>query len=317
MTKLFYLLGLILAINVAGAAEIDTTKIVEIGGIKQYFRVNGKDAEKPLLLYLHGGPGAAVSAHKDLVTGKLEDHFIVVHWDQRNSGKTLELNQAAAPNLEQMNKDAEEVMSFLLNCFGKEKLVVLGNSWGTVLGFHLAKKYPEKVNAFIAVSPVVSNLKSQQKTLQIFKEHFQKEGNTKAVQQLSEVKIPYENVKQMLVQYRWETEFGGEQMTDEQFSQLLSYFQNWEKMWMPLYRELYKVDLEKSVTSIDCPVFFIVGNKDYTTYFKITEAYFNRLKAPSKKFFWIENTGHNIPAFAAGKLQDIIIENVSPDPGKK
>ena len=64
-------------------------------------------------------------------------------------------------------------------------------------------------------------------------------------------------------------------------------------------------------------MFFIVGDKDYTTYFKFTEEYFNRLKAPSKKLFRVENTGHNIPAFAAGKLQDIIIENVSPDPGKK
>ncbi len=317
MTRFFYLLGLILVIKLTGATGIDTTQIVEIGGIKQYIRINGKDAEKPLLLYLHGGPGAAVSAHKDLVTGKLETHFVVVHWDQRNSGKTLKMNQTAATNLAQMKKDAEEVMSFLLNQFKRERLVVLGNSWGTVLGFHLAKKYPEKVSAFIAVSPVVSNLKSQQETLGIFKEHFQKEENTNAVQQLLEVKIPYENVKQMLVQYRWETEFGGEQMTDEQFSQLLSYFQNWEKMWMPLYQELYKVDLEKSVTSIECPVFYIVGDKDYTTYFKFTEEYFNRLKAPSKKLFWMENTGHNIPAFAAGQMQDIIIENVFPDPEKK
>lgn len=317
MEKLFYLLCLILLMKMAGATETDTTQIVEIGGIQQYFKINGKEAEKPLLLYLHGGPGAAVSAHKDVVTQKLEDHFVVVHWDQRNSGKTLELNQTAAPNLEQMKKDAEEVMSFLLNQFKREKLVVLGNSWGTVLGFHLAKKYPEKVSAFIAVSPVVSNLKSQQETLGIFKEYFQKGGNTKAVQQLSEVKVPYENVKQMLIQYRWETEFNGERMSDEQFDQLLSYFQKWEKMWMPLYRELYDVNLEKSATEIECPVYFIVGKKDYTAYFKLTEEYFNQLKAPSKTLFWIENTGHNIPAFAANKMQDIIIENVSPDPGKK
>jgi len=314
MIRIFYLLALIFIIKMAGATKIDTTQIVVIGGIEQYLRINGNDLNKPLLLYLHGGPGAAVSAHKDFVTQKLEDHFVVVHWDQRGSGKTQDLTGVVKPpTLSEIQQDTEEVMNYLLAYFNKEKLVVLGNSWGTVLGFHLAKNYTEKISAFIAVSPVVSNLRSQQATLQIFKDHFQQEGNTKAVQQLSEVKIPYEEVEQMLVQYRWETVFGGEEMSDEQFEQLLSYFRNWEKIWMPLYRELYSIDLEKSVSTLDCPVFFIVGDEDYTTYFKFTEEYFNQLKAPSKKLFLIENVGHNIPASAAERMQDIIIENISSE----
>jgi len=314
MIRFCYLLALIFLTKMAGAIKIDTTQVVEIGGIKQYLRINGNDLDKPLFLYLHGGPGAAVSAHKDFVTGKLEDHFVVVHWDQRGSGKTQDLTGTVdPPTLNQMQQDAKEVMNYLLTYFKREKLVVLGNSWGTILGFYLAKNYPEKISAFIAVSPVVSNLRSQQATLQIFKNHFQQKGNAKAVEQLSEVEIPYGDVKQMLIQYRWETVFGGEEMSDEQFEQLLSYFSTWEKIWMPLYRELYSIDLENSVSALDYPVFFIVGDEDYTTYFKFTEEYFNQLKAPSKKLFLIENVGHNIPASASERMQNIIIENISSE----
>ncbi len=316
--KLFYLFGLILLIKGAYATKIDTTQIVEIGGIKQFLTINTKNANNPVLLYLHGGPGAAVSAHKDAVTGKLEEHFIVIHWDQRNSGETLGLNPSPVlPTVDIMTKDAEEVMSYVLQHFNREKLVVMANSWGTIPGFHLAKKFPEKISVYIAVSPVISNLKSQQQTLQILQKHFQKEGHTRAVRQLSEVKVPYENVTQMLIQYRWEMEFGGTEMSDEQFEQLLSYFQYWEKMWMPLYHELYNINLEKLAQTIDCPCYFIVGNKDYTTYFKLTEEYFNRLKAPSKKLFWFENTGHNIPAFAAEEMQNIIINDILPSTKNK
>jgi pimeloyl-ACP methyl ester carboxylesterase len=136
--------------------------------------------------------------------------------------------------------------------------------------------------------------------------------NSTAIQQLSAVKVPYSGAEQMLIQYRWESVYNGELMSDDQFDQLLGYFQHWEKMWFPLYSELYKNDLETSSGSIKCPVYFIVGKKDLTTYFKITEAYFYKLEAPEKKLFWLEDVGHNIPGFAADKMQKTIISDIVP-----
>nr|WP_319268864.1 alpha/beta hydrolase [uncultured Draconibacterium sp.] len=297
----------------SSATETDTTQIIEIGGIKQYISISGEAPGKPVLFYLHGGPGTAVSAHKDFVTGELEKYFTVVHWDQRGSGKTLQLNETtAAPTFDQMKKDAEELLNFICNRFTTNKIIVLGNSWGTLPAFHLAQRYPEKIRALIAVSPVVSNQRSQQTTLELLQHYFEKQENSKAIQQLSDVNIPYSGAKEMLIQYRWESEYNGEEMSDEQFDKLLHYFQDWEKMWFPLYCELYKNDLERSAGSIKCPVYFIVGKKDLTTYFTITEAYFHKLKAPEKQLFWMEDVGHNIPGVAAGKMQKTIIEYIVP-----
>ena len=70
---------------------IDTTAIFNIGGIKQSVRIKGKDISKPLILFLHGGPGGSMMQKIDKISGKLQQHFVVVYWDQRETGKTLKL----------------------------------------------------------------------------------------------------------------------------------------------------------------------------------------------------------------------------------
>ena len=296
------------------AKEIDTTAAISIGGIQQFISIKGKSTDNPILLYLHGGPGAAVSSHSDKVTQRLEAHFVVVHWDQRGSGKTIALNEPdALPTIEVMKQDAEEVFSYLLTRFDRKQIVVLGNSWGTVLGLHLAEKFPVKVRSFIAVSPIVQHKKSQEITLELLQNHFNKNDNTKALEQLSTVKIPFENAEQMLILHRWETVHNGEDFPDEQYKQYLSYFVGWSSQWMPLYQQLYGIDLEKQVLELECPVYVLIGDKDLTTHHEITKAYFDVLKAPQKELFWLEDVGHNIPGVAGDRMQEIIIENIIND----
>jgi len=296
------------------AKEIDTTATISIGGIQQFIRIKGKSTDNPILLYLHGGPGAAVSSHSDKVMQQLEAHFVVVHWDQRGSGKTLELNKPdVSPTIEVMKQDAEEVLSHFLTRFNRKQVVVLGNSWGTVLGFHLAEKFPKKGSAFIAGSAIVNHTKSQKMTWELLQNHFKKNDNAKALAQLNTVKIPFENAKQMLILHRWETVYNGSDLPDEQYEQYLSYFEGWSSQWMPLYQQLYGIDLEKQIPELKCPIYVLIGDKDLTTHYEITKAYFDTLKAPQKEWYWLKDIGHNIPGVASDKMQEIVIENIIND----
>jgi pimeloyl-ACP methyl ester carboxylesterase len=296
------------------AKEIDTTATISIGGIQQFISIKGKSTDNPILLYLHGGPGAAVSSHSEKVTQQLETHFVVIHWDQRGSGKTRELNNGfSPPTMDVMKRDAEEILLYILKKFNREQVIVLGNSWGTVLGFHLTQKHPEKVQAFIAISPIVNHRESQEITLELLQNHYKKNDNTKALEQLSTVNIPFENAEQMLILHRWETVHNGEDFPDEQYKQYLSYFEGWSSQWMPLYQQLYKIDLEKQVLELECPVYVLIGDKDLTTHHEVTKAYFDALKAPQKELFWLEDVGHNIPSIAGDKMQEIVIKNIIND----
>lgn len=313
IVRLLPVLFLLCSIHNLKATNIDTTRVVEIGGIQQFISIQGKNLEAPLLLYLHGGPGAAASAHKEQITSSLEKDFIVIHWDQRASGRTLELNtNVKSPNLDLMKSDAEEILQFLLNEFKREELVLVGNSWGSILGFHLAEKFPEKIRSLFAISPLVNLKESQQTTLQILKRHYSKTDHKKAVNQLSKVSIPNTTIEDMVTQYRWQSVYDGEHITDEQIEQFMPFFNDWSNKWFPLYKELFAVDLKQQIPNLNVPVYMLLGAKDYTTYYKISEQYFNQLEAPQKQLFWFEEAAHNIPATASGKMQEIILKHGLP-----
>ncbi len=67
---------------------INEEMYVDINGTKQWISIYGQDIDNPVLLYLHGGPGASTSAYDYAFTRKWSDVYTVVTWDQRNCGKS-------------------------------------------------------------------------------------------------------------------------------------------------------------------------------------------------------------------------------------
>jgi hypothetical protein len=61
---------------------------VRIGGIEQWLQLNENKPENPVLLYLHGGPGGT-SVPAAAAWKSWENHFTVIHWDQRTSRETV------------------------------------------------------------------------------------------------------------------------------------------------------------------------------------------------------------------------------------
>ena len=66
-------------------AELTT---VELGGHEQAISIRAADPDKPVLLYLSGGPGQSDIAFARALLQPLEQDFVVVVWDQRGSGKS-------------------------------------------------------------------------------------------------------------------------------------------------------------------------------------------------------------------------------------
>ena len=198
--KYFLLFILISDHSLLAQQPVDTTAIFNIGGIKQYVRIKGNDRSKPLLLFLHGGPGSSLMQKIDKVSGRLQQHFVVVHWDQRETGETLRLNKTNQPlTLELFHNDTHELIASLLRTFRRPKLYLIGYSWGSGLGFYMADKYPELLYAYIPVSPVIDQLRSDSISLAMLK----KEMGSSARKELSIVRIPFENAEQLYYHRKW------------------------------------------------------------------------------------------------------------------
>src|SRR3546814_1644187 len=96
---------------------IEELRAVEIGGIKQWISVRGRDRRNPILLFIHGGPASTEMPVNWLYQGAWEDYFTVVQWDQRGAGKTAASNDAAAVTptitIDRMTADGEELVAHL------------------------------------------------------------------------------------------------------------------------------------------------------------------------------------------------------------
>ena len=97
----------------------------------------------------------------------------------------------------------------------------------------------------------------------------------------------------MVLQYKWESIYNGEEVTDEMVVQYMPFFRDWESKWMPLYQELYNRNLSKEIKSLDCKVSFFLGKSDYTANSQLAAKYYKKLQAPAKSIYWFDS-GHNI-----------------------
>ncbi|SDY90355.1 alpha/beta fold hydrolase [Citreimonas salinaria] len=131
-----------------------------IGGMTQWVLIRGADRKAPILLWLHGGPGAAqMPIHS--VTAALERDFVVVHWEQRGAGKSNPPGfDPATMTFERFLSDAREVTALLRARVGEQPLIVLGHSWGTMLGARLVARWPEEYAAYIGVGQQVNTMRA-------------------------------------------------------------------------------------------------------------------------------------------------------------
>src|SRR5262249_34089654 len=139
-------------VNPGGVEQLEK---VQIGGIDQWVSIRGADRRNPVLLYIHGGPGYVSIPMSWWFTRGLEEYFTVVQWDQRAAGKTFLLTDpakiASTVTTEQMIGDVEEMAGWVRREFGKDKIFVLGHSYGSFLGLQVAQRHPEWLYAYIGV----------------------------------------------------------------------------------------------------------------------------------------------------------------------
>lgn len=292
-------------------SKIDTTETLSMGGIKQVVTLQGEDRSKPVFLFITGGPGSeGIYDENKMYLNELKKHFVVVAWDQRNCGQTLKLNPSPVKlTVRLYENDTYELVTLLLKQYHQEKLFIMGWSWGTVLGFYMADKHPELVYAYMAVSPAVNQWESERILLKRLKEKAVQQKNSRAINELGKVKIPFEDGLQNYYDRKWLSVFNGEIIEDT--TEFKKYFLENSEM-TALFKEANSVNITVSLPKINCPVYFFVGRKDYQTNYRLSEKYYKQLKAPKKDFFWFENSGHLIPVTEPDLLQKKVISDVLP-----
>jgi len=130
--------------------------MVNVPESQLYVRVRG-NAEKPLIINLHGGPGGYSGIDIKLMGPALEDNFLVAYLDQRGCGKSPECQDASMLTIDQYLEDLDLVIDSLRNRFNKEKVALMGISWGGMYGFLYLLEDSKKVSAYACIDGKVNS----------------------------------------------------------------------------------------------------------------------------------------------------------------
>ncbi len=298
----FLAVGLWLLALGTSAKSIQTKEAVSIGGIQQWISIRGASDSDPVLLFLHGGPGNSVMGYASQFTDQLQQHFIVVQWDQRESGKTAKLNSSPEPlTVARMEQDASDMVDYLRKRFHQEKIYLVGHSWGGFLALRVAALHPGWLEACIASAPMINQWESERQTLEWLMRKAEAQRNAEAIAELSKVHIPFRDPDELYYHRRWLQLANGKNPFPK------NYVRNWGKKWFALFSEACAINLFETLPAIDCPVYFLVGSDDRQASSTITEAYYKVVKAEKKELIWFTKSGHNLNLTESNKFQESIL----------
>ncbi|MBO6185500.1 MAG: alpha/beta fold hydrolase, partial [Chryseobacterium sp.] len=120
MKKLNFIFLLLLSLNLFSqnienkkTESIDTEFFIPIEKTNLYTRVAG-NPDKPIIITLHGGPGAFNVDH-EFFRNVFEDDYLMVYFDQRGSGKSDEWKEKTMLITDQFVKDLDHVVDYIKN----------------------------------------------------------------------------------------------------------------------------------------------------------------------------------------------------------
>ncbi|WP_343733139.1 alpha/beta hydrolase [Duganella sp.] len=307
---------------------------LHVNGIDQWVYTRGQDRRNPVLLFLHGGPASPSAPTMWMYQRPLEEYFTVVNYDQRGAGKTYLENapDQVRPtlNIQQFVDDAVKVTEAVSRRYGKRKVILVGHSWGTVVGMRAALARPDLFHAYVGIGQVISMLDNEKVSFDFAMAQARKEKNEKAIKELESI-APYPGDtpitrERIVIERNWAQHYGGLAAYRSDFA----YYFN-APLLSPEYddkatqaidqgslltlervlNEWLQVDF-KPVKSFPIPVVMFMGRHDYTTPSEPTAAWLAKVKAPYKRAVWFENSSHLVQFEEPGKTLVSLLNYVRP-----
>lgn len=300
---------------------------VTINDSDQWITIRGQNKENPVLLFLSGGPGGSQLVTERRALGKLEESFIVVNWDQPGAGKSYNAVDQKALTVDRYVNDGLALAAYLRDRFQKEKIFLLGESWGSALGVWMIQKEPDLFYAFGGTGQMVAFLENDLKCYQFAIDQARERGDTKKIQALEKQGPPpyygkgtaLKESAFLLETFRYMN--ADPDISDDGFNTLqdlagheyglldkVNWFRGLLYTLDVVYPQLWEVDFRIQAPALEIPVFFLIGRHDVNAPPDLTEAYYQILQAPKKELIWFERSGHNPWVTEADLFSEVLVD---------
>ncbi|MEU2712259.1 alpha/beta hydrolase [Streptomyces sp. NPDC007205] len=308
---------------------IDESSYVRIGGIDQWISVRGEDRTNPVILEIHGGPGAS-----NLIfiprTRAWERHFTIVRWDMRGAGRTFAAGGPGGqgePTLDRLYQDALEVTQHIRTRLGVDKVVLLANSFGTVTGLRLARNHPELYAAYVGTDQNIIGGGRDTTAYEALLARLEKAGKKKQLAQLVTMgpdrsawsahewaeyaktvvttdPLTYGTMKTVVIRSLWFSPL-------HTLRDLRTYLKA-QTFSEPLGPQAMTVDEYAEGTAFRLPVFLFQGDSDVLTPPEPARRFYEEVTAPVKDFALISNASHFASFRHPDQFLNLLLTKVRP-----
>ena len=300
---------------------------VRLGGVDQWVMIRGENVANPPLVVLHGGPGMSEMGFFRRCNAPLERSFTVVHWDQCGTGKSFDRSiPPSSMTLEQFIADLDELVDIVRARFKKEKVVILGHSWGSVLGAIYAARFPEKVSVYVGAAQIGDWGAAESLSYSFGLAEAGRRRDERALTKLRAIGPPPYPARSVFVERTALSRMDGQMRPGILWKAGRALFGRPESSIFDLpnlvrgfgftldamWAEVSKLNLLKLVPVLKMPVVIFVGRRDHWVPPETTVAYFDVLRAPSKKLVWFEQSGHEAFVDEPEKFNGTMVESVRP-----
>ena len=313
--------------------SVSTIEKPIIGGIPQGMIIRGENIGNPVLLYVHGGPGGPAYPLCGNDLKKLEKLFTICYWEQRGSGLSYSKNiSVASMNLNQLVEDAADCTRYLIKKFDKQKIFILGHSWGSLLGAFTIQKYPELFYAFLGVGQIGDTYLSELESYEFVVNEARIRNNKRALKKLGKLKVPGREaggrdwydyfIKQRKYVFKYGGARYGEKRTYSEAIMAVFFCREYtiqDKLNYPAGLRFSQIcldsymlndDPDKLVIEQKIPVYIFQGLHDHQTSYTVAKSYFDKLKAPIKKFYTFPYSAHSPHIEEYDAFEKIVKEDI-------
>ena len=324
------------ALKIPGPVGIDEAMFIKIGGTWQWITIRGRARANPVVLMIHGGPGASNGAFSvELLP--FEKEFTVVQWDQPGTAKSFAHAGGrieADLTIDGVAEGGIQVAEFLKTHLHRDRIILLGWSWGSIVGVEMARKRLDLFAAYVGTGQIVNEQAgeaiSYAKVLAIARAR----GDRQAVKELEAGPPPYKKLADVGTQRKWSSIYAGDPAPAVQFTRFallapryslgdawsyISGFMASQNHFLGpnLEGEFMKVDLTAGNMAFALPVFIIQGAEDVWTPAALSRTFVDKLTAPEKAFIPIEGAGHEALVRNTPEFLKAMRERVRPIAGAR
>ena len=316
------------------AGSISEKTFVDVNGVSLGMFIMAKDSDKPVLLFLGGGPGIPEYFMEKNYPSGLESKFVVCYLEYRGTSLSYSPNIAIkSMTIDQYIDDVVEVTNYLRNRFDQKKIYLIGHSFGSYVGVNTARQRPELYHAYIAMAQMVNAVESEKLAYNYMYEQYQSQGNTRMIKRFEEYSlVTPEDVKR----YYTTSMLRDTAMHDLGVGTARDMRSVISGIFFPSLRNTVYTPAERiniwrgkifagktpvavshisfnafeEIPDIDIPIYFFAGLYDYTCCYSLQKEYFERIQAPLKAFYTFHNSAHSPLFEEAEKALKILSQDV-------